>query len=187
MPYKHNCDHNASQRALRVARRARGVCTRCQGPRDDSRYMDCSVCLKRSNGVVKQIVKRNKRLGLCGCGQKRLRGKRCCQRCADHSKNRLRNLKLQVIAGYGGECACCEIRIYEFLSVDHVKERGADERRRLGKNATSSGSLYRKIIRENFPDTYRILCYNCNMSLGFFGYCPHHPRIKRSIKKRRIQ
>jgi hypothetical protein len=22
---------------------------------------------------------------------------------------------------------------------------------------------------------YRVLCHNCNMALGFYGYCPHHP------------
>jgi hypothetical protein len=23
-------------------------------------------------------------------------------------------------------------------------------------------------------DSYRVLCWNCNASLGFFGYCPHN-------------
>jgi len=130
-----------------------------------------------------RAIKKNIAAGRCRCGKTRIANKLVCKRCANHSKRILRNLKIKVLAGYGNKCACCGIIEYEFLSVDHVKERGADERRRLGRRATNSGSLYRKIIRENFPDLYQILCYNCNMSLGFFGYCPHHPEIIRSINK----
>ena len=78
-------------------------------------------------------------------------------------------LRLQIIAAYGGKCVCCGESQIEFLSIDHIEGRGtgADHRRRVGS------TIYSHIRREGFPDTYRLLCYNCNCSLGFNGYCPH--------------
>jgi hypothetical protein len=29
------------------------------------------------------------------------------------------------------------------------------------------------LARNGFPDGYRVLCHNCNMALGQYGYCPH--------------
>jgi hypothetical protein len=182
MPHKDRKTRLDYQRSLRNKRREEGVCTRCSGPRDNE-GMDCSECRNKSNKLTMRQIKKNIVAGKCRCGKARIKNKLVCKRCANHSKRILRELKLKVLMGYGNKCACCEIAQYEFLSVDHVKERGADERRRLGEKATNSGSLYRKIIKENFPDCYQILCYNCNMSLGFFGYCPHRPEIIRSINR----
>src|SRR5579864_3115889 len=116
------------------------------------------------------IRRRWKRKGLCSmCGVEKRRlgfltGLGCQQRYHDYQ----RRLKLKVIAGYGNKCSCCGEDRFEFLSIDHIAERGCDERRRLGRGM-SSGALYRKLIREGFPDTHQVLCFNCNMSLGFFG------------------
>lgn len=83
-----------------------------------------------------------------------------CKLC--HNKFQLTNLikmKEIVYNYYGNYCANCNEKDTEILSVDHINNDGAAERRKL-KN---SKNLYRKIIKENFPDTYQILCYNCNM------------------------
>ena len=133
----------------------------------------------------KKIRRKWKRLGLCSmCGVEKKRsgfltGSACQHRYHDYHLS----LKQRVIEGYGGRCACCGENRFEFLSADHVKERGCDERRRLGRGM-NSGALYRKLIRENFPNSHQILCFNCNMSLGFFGYCPHHPDIIRKVVRR---
>jgi hypothetical protein len=29
------------------------------------------------------------------------------------------------------------------------------------------------LIKNNFPDGFQVLCHNCNMSIGLYGYCPH--------------
>ena len=34
-------------------------------------------------------------------------------------------------------------------------------------------TFYEHLVKYNFPPGLRVLCYNCNLSLGFFGYCPH--------------
>lgn len=84
------------------------------------------------------------------------------------------SIKMKVIEGYGGKCSCpgCNIDTLEFLTIDHINNDGAEDRRQNGKK--SGGKLYRWLIKNNFPkDKYQLLCYNCNCAKGFFGYCPH--------------
>lgn len=78
---------------------------------------------------------------------------------------RLRNT---VIDGYGGSCSCCKEDTPEFLAVDHVNNNGAEERK-----STPHSTMLRKIIKDNFPSTYQLLCHNCNSAKGFYGACPH--------------
>lgn len=85
-----------------------------------------------------------------------------------------RNLRDQIIKGYGGKCCCCGETTYEFLTVDHII-KGDKAKHRLKFGAESSITFYRWIIREGYPSSLRILCFNCNCSIGVFGYCPHHP------------
>ena len=80
----------------------------------------------------------------------------------NNNKNRgnksLHKLKIDVIEGYGGKCAHCAEDNPYFLSIDHIFNDGAKERKKI-----SSSILYRKLRRENYPkDRYQLLCYNCN-------------------------
>lgn len=81
-------------------------------------------------------------------------------------------LKLEVLAAYGGVCACpgCNQRTVEFLSIEHPGGGGRKERLRL---RTSGTAFYSFLKRNGFPRKYKILCFNCNCSNGFYGYCPH--------------
>lgn len=77
--------------------------------------------------------------------------------------------RAEVITGYGGACACCGESDARFLAIDHVHNDGAAERRmKLDGNR-----LHNKIIRENFPPKYQILCHNCNFGKKAYGVCPH--------------
>lgn len=81
------------------------------------------------------------------------------------------NNKIQVMNHYGPECACCGEGRIEFLTIDHVNGGGTKHRKEINK---SSGShFYKWLIDNNFPEGFRVLCFNCNCSLGFHGYCPH--------------
>lgn len=93
------------------------------------------------------------------------------QRVLTHAQEYLQELRLQVITAYGGQCECCGEPAIEFLVVDHRLNDGNAER----ANGLRAGRpLYLHLIRKGFPkDRYRILCHNCNMSRGLYGYCPH--------------
>lgn len=83
-------------------------------------------------------------------------------------------VKIKVIEAYGGKCICCEEKTPEFLTIDHINNDGAADRKKNGKK--SGTKLYRWLIRNDFPKyNYQLLCYNCNCAKGFFGYCPHNP------------
>lgn len=83
------------------------------------------------------------------------------------------SVKQKIIEAYGGKCVCCGEETLEFLTIDHINNDGAEDRRQNGRK--SGGKLYRWLIKNNFPkEDYQLLCYNCNCSKGFFGYCPHN-------------
>lgn len=95
-------------------------------------------------------------------------------------KQRTRHEKAEVIEAYGGKCVCCGERHIEFLTIDHTDGSGATHRRSKGKGR----GIYRDLKRRGFPkEKYQVLCLNCNISLGFYGYCPHNPLQVRTINK----
>lgn len=88
------------------------------------------------------------------------------------NKERYRALKLEIFKAYGHKCECCGESTYEFLSIDHIHGGGSKHRKKLGAK-----SVFDLIKREGFPkNIYRLLCFNCNLSLGFSGYCPHQSK-----------
>lgn len=65
-------------------------------------------------------------------------------------------------------CACCGEAHIEFLGIDHISGGGSQARKERGH-----GNIYQWLKGRGYPDGYRVLCHNCNMSIGFYGYCPH--------------
>lgn len=92
------------------------------------------------------------------------------------------NRKFSIMAMYSNfdteelvqpKCACCGETNIEFLSIDHINQNGAEHRRTLPKNRRCGSGFYNWLIKNGFPEGYRVLCLNCNFALGHFGYCPH--------------
>lgn len=55
--------------------------------------------------------------------------------------------------------------------VKHISD-GYLERK--NKKYTSGSQFYSLIVKQNFPDKYQLLCYNCNMGRARNnGICPH--------------
>lgn len=80
-------------------------------------------------------------------------------------------LRTEVFAAYGDECACCGESSREFLTVDHVGGWGAEHRKTIGDG---TGNIYRWLKRNGYPqERFRLLCWNCNCAMGIHGYCPH--------------
>ena len=65
-------------------------------------------------------------------------------------------------------CNCCGDNHVEFLCVDHINGGGNKHRATL-----THKDFYYFLVKENYPSGYRVLCHNCNASLGHYGYCPH--------------
>lgn len=66
--------------------------------------------------------------------------------------------RLDTIAFLGGECAHCGEDDPIVLTIDHIKDDGADERRQYG-----SMELCRKILKGAVDKArYQLLCCNCN-------------------------
>jgi hypothetical protein len=90
-------------------------------------------------------------------------------------KSEDRQAKQLVVDAYGGKCECCGESMVEFLTIDHINNDGALHRRKVGKGRR----IYKDLIALGFPkDNYRLLCFNCNIARGFYGYCPHKPEDK---------
>jgi len=79
-------------------------------------------------------------------------------------------LRKEVLKHYGGKCACCGETTYEFLSIDHINGGGRKHRE----------EIYRLICpwlkKNNYPDGFQVLCFNCNQAKGIYGICPHQKK-----------
>lgn len=82
-------------------------------------------------------------------------------------------LRRRVLDAYGGMCECCGESRIEFLTLDHSLKDGNVHARKVGGRGTR---LYSDIVKKGFPKDcgYRVLCMNCNWSIGLWGYCPHN-------------
>jgi len=76
-------------------------------------------------------------------------------------------------------CICCGEDEIRFLTVDHRHNDGNKERFR------STTNLYTTIIRNGFPDSYQILCFNCNSGRALNkGICPHKQAVSEKSANR---
>lgn len=80
----------------------------------------------------------------------------------------------QVFAAYGGyRCNCCGENEPMFLSIDHVDNNGAQERK-AGLYSGSGYGFYRWLRKTGFPPGYQVLCMNCQVGKHKNGgVCPH--------------
>ena len=151
-------------------------CVRC-GSETDGVVLHCSKCSDYFK--TKAINKQKERLssGLCrGCGAQPVPGKRDCQAClnrqAKNQAHRAANLKLEVFNHYGGPvCAeedCHETDI-DVLTLDHINEDGAKERRLLKDlyGIAKGNRFYVYLKKNNYPSGYQVLCMNHNWKKHF--------------------
>lgn len=102
------------------------------------------------------------------------RGFKICRRCeAKDKSDRLLKLRHEVMDFLGGECNCCKIKDYNYLSIDHVDGGGIEDRNKYNKWSKYLKSIL-DIPKEEVGKKYQILCYNCNCTKGFYGKCPHN-------------
>lgn len=176
------CTNKVNERSLRHAEKykGRGICVSCKGPNPTSKKR-CPECLSKEVVKAKDRYEGKKDLGLCVVCDHPIKDQRSifCEECrlkANSRQNEInKELRRIVIDGYGGVCFCCGEDRAPFLTLDHVNNDGAEDRRR-NKRGCTSGNYYRKLIRDGFPIHLRLLCWNCNCGRYFGGnngICPH--------------
>ena len=165
------------------------------GQRADGRSLKCRACASSAR-IAKSLA--NRSAGLCTCGKPVKPGSEVCKACwaryercytkhksdpewlaVSRVRNRdaLRAMRNAAIDAYGATCACCGERANEFLTIDHIggiKAHGVastDFRRK-------ATGLYAWLKQHNYPAGFRVLCMNCNWSIGCRGYCPHQTCTK---------
>lgn len=85
-----------------------------------------------------------------------------------------KKLKLEVMHHYSSsnlpQCVCCGETNIGFLTIDHINNDGAKQR----KNKQIGGNFYRWLKNNKFPEGFQVLCYNCNLGRAKNnGVCPH--------------
>ena len=93
-------------------------------------------------------------------------------------KTIIESLRLQIFNYYckgNPRCNCCGESTIRLLTIDHINGGGNKERRIQRRNQKD---YYKSIVDRNYPDTYQILCYNCNCGRAINnGVCPHKSEV----------
>ncbi len=92
------------------------------------------------------------------------------QQIRDYHNQRNARIRVEVLLHYSNgtlTCQCCQTGPIEFLCIDHIEGGGRRHRQEI------TGNIYDWLRRNKYPEGFRVLCHNCNMSRGLYGYCPH--------------
>lgn len=163
---------NTAARARYSELRDLGLCKKCGDVCEDRSFCDnCAPAIRESQR--KSVAQRAEK-GLClRCGDPVAPGKRKCRPCLDYvnqmATEKHHQLRLEVLRHYGGRCACCGETASAFLAIDHTNNDGSVQRKEIG----ASVRFYLWIKKNNFPETLRVLCHNCNFGSYLAGQCPH--------------
>lgn len=159
-------------RQIRKRRLEAGQCGHCGNQSPAEGRTTCDDCLEKNRKYHRDQIAAGKCVN--GCGRLSGPDDQRCRECAEKERRRKkkasRELKQEVIAHYGGRCACCGEDRLEFMNIDHINGGGKADRRRFGNN-----HRFYRWLRNHWPTELRVLCSNCNSSLGLYGYCPHQP------------
>lgn len=167
-----NCKDYAWDFALN--RIGEGLCYRCgKNPKRNDYSAQCEECAIKDKAQNKAMKDAWRAAGKCsGCGTPLEDDSfKTCLKCREKCRSQLKRLRDTVIHHYGAKCKCCGETTYEFLTIDHVNGGGSKHREAVGG---TSKALLRSIIRNRFPETFQILCFNCNCGKQVNkGVCPH--------------
>ncbi len=147
----------------------------CHPERKHVAHGQCGPCYRQGGAMA--TCHPDKRLvadGLCtSCYSKRRYDQdpeKARQLSRESQKRGRDKLRTELLAAYGGKCACpkCPEGNPAFLTLEHVGGGGGEHRKQVGSHA------YADLRRRGFPqEGYALLCWNCNSASRFTGVCPH--------------
>lgn len=146
----------------------------------------CQGCGRKRDADSCYTLKSGHFTGMCkDCENARGRARFYANREAINAQNKVKRKKIRllVLEYYGSKCACCQESIEQFLTIDHIKNNGADHRRKVG--IRGDNNIYKWLIKNNFPEDFQVLCYNCNCAKHHSGNgeCPHLSIARTAIKE----
>lgn len=144
------------RKELRNSRVADGLCMYCGKVPFVEPTKGCTDCNKKSANRQKKFISRYQ----------------------DYGKEYRDDIRKTILEHYGNKCSCCGEEEPKFLALDHVNNDGKIHRAKLGARfPASSYQVYLWIRKNNYPDTFQILCHNCNMAKSCYGICPHKETV----------
>lgn len=85
--------------------------------------------------------------------------------------DRYASLKMIVYNHYGYSCVGCGETERVVLSIDHINGGGNKHRREISRSSNKGtgggGLMYYWLIKNNFPEGFRVLCRNCQERARF--------------------
>lgn len=171
------------QEASRMSRKKKketGICSQCPKPAIEGKR-NCKHCAEKSrekSNKRRQELIKNGLCVVCSKGEPANDYMVMCGVCYHHkqkeTKEREAKQKRHVMEVYGGihgvRCACpgCDVADLRFLTIDHINGGGNKHAKEHG------GHLYRWLEKNNYPNGFQVLCFNCNMGRAINGgVCPH--------------
>ena len=141
---------------------------------------------RKAEGLIKQTSVSRYGKGMCSrCGKLPITIGWYCTECKAieraRSFNNKRRTKIEMVNAYGGQCTCCGEKRVEFLTIDHINGNGRAHS--IAACGHSGGHmLYAWLKKTGYPkEGIRLQCYNCNLSRGYVGFCPHE-RERRTLR-----
>ncbi len=155
----------AEYKRKRVARRkVIGLCLRCPKKVVTGTSL-CVACKKHCDKLHEIYYNDHRKRGLCvSCTRPVSKGTIHCDfhvRSKNDRNNKAnRDIKIKVLQHYGATCAWpnCGITDDDLLTIDHIENDGAEERR--NPDTKGGGAFYRFLVKNGYPDKYQILCWN---------------------------
>lgn len=129
--------------AMRERRIAAGLCIQCGKPNNGT-HQRCDACWEKYRYRRPMTEGR-----------------------AKYAREYQQRLRERALLHYGFICNCCGLDDPRFLSIDHINGDGNLHRREIG------GALYHWLRKNNYPEGFQTLCYNCNLAKGSGDHCPH--------------
>jgi len=163
--------YNAAKMDVYYQRRSAGQCVRC-GTQTDQFEVHCSSCVEYMRTKNNNTYHSRKNSGLCAhCGKEPpILHETLCQSCKQKNAHRCmdnrKKQKFTIIQHYGGKCALCGESDIDVLAIDHIAGGGTQHNKQLREQGTT---LHRWLIKNDFPDGFQVLCFNCNMKKHLAG------------------
>lgn len=163
----------SARNRLRRARLAFGLCRDCGKFPFISGKVTCESChIKRknrfetnrarkvSNSICTWCNKSHDRLGQHHCYD-------CSQRAIERMRLRRKEIKLFLIEHFGGSCKDCGERDVRCLTLDHVNNDGAIDKKAKNGKRQITPTWYAKLFKliksgKSLPRELQLLCFNCH-------------------------